>query len=244
MKKRNWRNIWINVRLVLIFIGLLALYSFTLKRNESRPLRRTEVTFEEPKTRYITETAVNKLLIENKTAPRDVRVDEVDLGRLEKSIDANDMVEKSEVFVTIDGCLHARVKQKTPVARVVGEEGSFYLDNEGNAMPLSPVSAARVPLISGDLTAADSKKLGELFRMVHDDDFLKKNIIGARIMPNGSILMQNRNYEYVIEFGRTIHMRRKFDNYKAFFQKAVRDSLLDDYRNINLKFIRQVVCTR
>lgn len=244
MKKYNWHNIWINVRLLLIFIGLLALYSFTLHRNEGRRLASTKVEFEDTKNRYITEDAVNKLLIENKTAPRDVRILEVDLGKLEKSIDSNDMVRKSEVFVTIDGKLHAKVKQKTPVARVVGDDGSFYLDNEGNAMPLSPVSSARVPLVSGEYNAADSKKLGELFRMIHDDDFLKKNIIGVRIMPEGNVMMKNRNFDYAIEFGKTINMQRKFDNYKAFFQKAVRDSLIGKYKTINLKFIKQVVCTR
>jgi cell division protein FtsQ len=40
------------------------------------------------------------------------------------------MIEKSDVFVSIDGVLKAVVKQKTPVARVL-RSGSFYVDYEG-----------------------------------------------------------------------------------------------------------------
>ncbi|HEU4497334.1 MAG TPA: cell division protein FtsQ, partial [Flavobacterium sp.] len=32
--------------------------------------------------------------------------------------------------------------------------------------------------------------------------------------------------------------------YKAFFQKAVQDSLINNYKTVNLKFTQQVVCTK
>jgi cell division protein FtsQ len=37
------------------------------------------------------------------------------------------MIEKSDVFVSIDGVLKAVVKQKTPVAQVLDRSGSFTL---------------------------------------------------------------------------------------------------------------------
>ena len=64
------------------------------------------------------------------------------------------------------------------------------------------------------------------------------------ILPDGSVVMKNRDYDYDIIFGRTIHMERKINNYKAFFQKAVQDTLIKSYKKINLKFTRQVVCTK
>ncbi len=36
----------------------------------------------------------------------------------------------------------------------------------------------------------------------------------------------NRNFDYEIDFGKTINIEKKFNNYKAFFQKAVTDSSL------------------
>lgn len=244
MKKLNWKNIWINVRLLLICIGLVSLYSFTLQRNEARKLTKSVVEFTSDDNLFITREMVNKLLIENKSAAQTIRKENLDLGKLENTINANEMIESSEVFVSIDGVLKAVVKQKTPIARVVGETGSFYLDNEGNRMPLSEIHAARVPLVSGVVDERNSKDLCKVFRLIHGDDFLKKNIIGIRVLPNGGLVMANRNFDYLIDFGRPINSERKFNNYKAFFQKAIKDSLLNKYRFINLKFTQQVVCTK
>jgi len=109
---------------------------------------------------------------------------------------------------------------------------------------LSKNFTARVPLVSGEINKKNSKDLAELFRVIHNDDFLKKNIIGVQIMPNGSLKMLNRNYNFVINFGGAVRMNEKFNNYKAFFQKAVIDNSLDKYNTIDLRFVRQVVCTK
>jgi cell division protein FtsQ len=63
-------------------------------------------------------------------------------------------------------------------------------------------------------------------------------------LPNGSLIMINRNYSYQLVFGRPINIEKKFKNYKAFFQKAVLDSSLLKYKIVNLKFTQQVVCTK
>jgi len=244
MKKLNWRNMWVNVRLILIMVGLVALYSFTLKRNGERKLAKSVVEFIDEDGQFITQESVNKLLIENNSNAQTIRKDKLDLNKLEKTINANEMIERSEVFVGINGVLKAVVKQKTPVVRVMDDAGSFYIDYEGNRMPLSTIHTARVPLVSGDITKIESEKLCELFRFIYNDDFLKKNIIGIQILPSGSLMMMNRNFNYQIEFGKTMNVEKKFNNYKAFFQKAVQDSSITKYKNINLKFTQQVVCTK
>jgi cell division protein FtsQ len=244
MKKFNWLNIWQNVRLLLIIVGLSFLYSFTLKRNGERKLTKAKVEFVGENQLFVTQETVNKLLIENNSDAQSIRKDKLDLNRLEKIVNANAMIEKSELFVSIDGVLKAVVKQKTPIARVMDESYGFYVDYEGNAMPLSAISAARVPLVSGKINKESSKDLCELFRLIYNDDFLKKNIIGIQILPSGGLIMKNRNFDYQIDFGSTINVEQKFNNYKAFFQKAVQDSSINKYKRINLRFTQQVVCTK
>lgn len=235
---------WTNIRLLLMFALVIGLYSFTSQRNAHRKLAKSVVVFTHDSDPYIRQEAVNKLLIENRNDAKSIRKDKVDLNKLEKSIDSNPMIEKSEVFVSIDGVLKAVVKQKTPVARVFDESGSFYIDYQGNTMPLSEEFTARVPIISGEINKANRTELNRLLRFVYDDEFLKKNIIGIQVLSNGSLKMLNRDFDYAIDFGKTINIEQKFGNYKAFFQKAVTDSSLYKYKNINLKFTQQVVCTK
>ena len=240
MKILNWNNI----RLVLMFSLVVFLYSFTSTRNENRKLTKSMVVFLDDNSPFIKQETVNKLLIENKKDASAIGKEKLDLNRLEKSINTNPMIEKSEVFVSIDGILNAVVVQKTPIARVFDETGSCYIDYQGSIMPLSEEYTARVPIVSGEISKENKAELNKLLQFVYDDEFLKKNIIGIQILPGGSLKMLSRNFNYEIEFGKTINVERKFNNYKAFYQKAVSDSSLHHYKKINLKFTQQVVCTK
>ena len=235
---------WYNVRLILMFALVIFLYSFTSNRNSHRKLKKSEVIFVGENNNFVKQESVNKLLIENSSDVKTIAKDELNLNKLENSINAHPMIQKSEVFVSVDGVLKAVVQQKTPVARVVDEQGSFYIDYEGNTMSLSDNYTARVPLISGENNVKNKKKLSEVLKMIYDDEFLKKNIIGVQVLSNESLLMSNRNFDYQIDFGKMLNEEQKFKNYKAFFQKAVLDSTLYKYKKISLRFTHQVVCTK
>ena len=244
MKNLDWKNIWINVRLLLMFGAVIFLFSFSSKRNLERKLSKSVVVFLGNDELFVTHETVNKLLIENNKSVQILQKDKVDLNKLEKSLDNYNMIEKSEVFVSIDCVLKTMVKQKSPVARVFDENGSFYFDYQGNKMPLSENFTARVPLVSGAINDKNSKDLNKIFRFIYDDAFLKKNIIGIEILPTGAIIMSNRNYNYKIDFGGCVNVDAKFKNYKAFFQKAEADSSLVKYKTINLMFTKQLVCKK
>jgi cell division protein FtsQ len=223
---------------------VIFLFSFTSNRNENRKLTKTKVVFVGENPSFLKQETVNKLLIENNADASAIRKDKLDLNKLENAVSSNQMVEKSEVFVTIDGVLKAVVKQKTPIARVFDGKRSFYIDYKGNTMPLSANFTARVPLVLGVIRKQNSEALAELFRKIYDDEFLKKNIIAIQIVRNGSLIMLNRNFDYQIDFGGAKNIDAKFKNYKAFFQKAVVDSTLYKYRKIDLRFTQQVICTK
>ncbi len=244
MKKFKWKNLWVNVRLALMLGLVLFLYSFTSKRNDARKTKKTVVEFVNNAELFVSYETVNKLLIEKGQDLKTIGKDKVVLNKLEKMLNEHDMIQKSEVFVSIDGVLKAMVTQRTPIARVFNQEGSFYIDNKGNRMPLSEIQTARVPLVLGEINDKNEKEIYDLLWFIYNDDFLKKNITGIEILPSGSLRMTNRNYKYDIEFGKTIEVERKFDNYKAFFQKAVHDTLINKYKVINLKFTQQVVCSK
>ena len=227
-----------------MFALVIFLYSFTSNRNSHRKLKKSEVIFVGENNNFVKQESVNKLLIENSSDVKTIEKSDLNLNKLENSINAHPMIQKSEVFVSVDGVLKAVVQQKTPVARVVDEQGSFYIDYEGNTMPLSDNYTARVPLISGENNVKNKKKLSEVLKMIYDDEFLKKNIIGIQVLSDESLLMSNRNFDYQIDFGRMLNEDQKFKNYKAFFQKAVLDSTLYKYKKISLRFTHQVVCTK
>lgn len=227
-----------------MFFLVIFLFSFTSKRNENRKLKGIEILFVEETSPFVKQEAVNKLLIENNGDAKSIQKLALDLNSLEHTLNSQKMIKQSDVFVTIDGVLKAVIKQRTPIARIFVGERSFYIDYEGNKMPLSNNFTARVPLVSGAIESVNNEDLIAALKMIYEDDFLKKNIIGMEIMPNASLKMYNRNFDYRIDFGNLKNAATKFRNYKAFFQKAVLDNSLEKYKKIDLRFTDQVVCTK
>jgi cell division protein FtsQ len=239
MKRIKWND----VRLVLMLGAVVFLYSFASQRNAARIVKEPVVEFAGSEN-FITKEIVNKLLIQNFGGAAGVEKVKVDLNKVEKSIDKNPMVDKAEVYTTVDGKLKAIVTQKKPVARVFEGSQSYYLDYKGYKMPLSETETARVPLVTGEVAKADAKRLRNLLDYIYDDNFLKKNITGLSVLPSGGIVMSTRGYDYDIVFGGPVDIERKFKNYKAFLQDAVKDTLIKNYKTVNLVFRQQVVCTK
>lgn len=240
MKRLNWNNL----RLILMLLAVVFLYAFGLERNKKRVITEPEIEFQGESRLFITEETVNKLLIESLGASSTISKDKLFLKTLEGVLSEHPIIDEAEVFVTTDGKLKAQVKQKTPIARVFDGRSSFYVDYQGNEMPLSDNYSARVMLVSALITPENQEQLAGLFRYIYHDEFLKKNIIAIEINDRDQVWMKNRNYDYTIEFGKPTDIERKFNNYKAFFQKASQDSVIEKYNNINLRFTKQVVCTK
>ncbi len=240
MKKLNWNNI----RLLLMLMAIVFLYAFSLNKNNKRVVSQPEVEFLGESKLFITQENVNNLLIEKLRKGKTILKDELVLKALESVLTDNGAIENAEVFVTTAGKLKVQVKQKTPIARIFEGNSSFYIDYQGTEMPLSSNFSARVPLVTAQVTPENKPELVTLLKYIYQDEFLAKNIISIDVRQDNSVVMKNRNFNFNINFGKITDIERKFNNYKAFYQKAVQESLIEDYSEINLIFTKQVVCTK
>lgn len=240
---KKWFNIN-NIKLVAILVIVIGLFAFSNHRNSKRKITKFQVEFTGKNQLFLTHNTVNKLLIENKRDTSSIIKLDLDLNKMEHSLQKHKMIEKSEVFVSIEGVCKAKVKQKTPIARVVRDERSYYIDYQGKKMPLSDLYSARVPLIYGTISAQNKDKFVNFLKKIYNDSFFKKNIIGVKILSNETLILYNRMYDYEIEFGKLINVEKKLNNYKIFFLKMAQTDSLKLYKNVNLKFTQQVVCTK
>lgn len=240
MKKFNWQNI----RLVLMLIVLIFLYSFTQNRSQNKKINKIQVEFQGNNKMFLTNEMVNNLLIQNLGGTSSIQKDKVDLKDLESALKKQSFIENAEVYISEDGMLITKVLQKSPVARVVNNNRVLYVDKNGSIFQLSNNFSSRVPIVQGNVEGKFKKGFIETFKTIEKDDFLKKHIIAIKIQDNGSMTMLTREYDYDINFGKPILIDKKFKNYKAFYQYASKDSLLGKYKTINLIFTQQVVCSK
>ena len=87
-----------------------------------------------------------------------VRLDSLDLDRIEKLLEEKGVVLKSEAWVTRDGMLHVSILQRRPVLRFQRGEQGFYMDRTGYVFPLHKSYTADVPVIEGPIPPVDTEE--------------------------------------------------------------------------------------
>lgn len=233
---------WNYIKIFLLLGAVFFLFAFAEKRNSTRILSEVNLHFTNNENLYLTEEAVNKLLIQNEVRVKSIGKEALDLNRVESLLEAHEMVENAEVFLTVDGKLGAEITQRKPLARVLAS-APFYLDRQGLKMPLSEYYSARVPLITG-VRDEQLQEVHPLMDFITNDEFLTRHVTGLHRLPNGKYQIYLRQLDFVLMFGEVKDIELKFKNFKAFYQKALKDKKLDAYEKVDLQFGDQVVCTK
>lgn len=233
---------WNYIKTFLLLGAVFFLFAFAEKRNSTRILSEVNLHFTNSENLYLTEEAVNKLLIQNEVQVKSIGKEALDLNRVEALLEAHEMVENAEVFLTVDGKLGAQITQRKPLARVLAS-APFYLDRQGLKMPLSEFYSARVPLVTG-VNDEQLQEVYPLMEFITNDEFLTRHVTGLNRLKNGKYEIYLRQLDFVLMFGEVKDIELKFKNFKAFYQKALKDKKLDAYQKVDLQFGDQVVCTK
>ena len=234
---------YINNIKVIIVLAVVSIFSaFSSSQNNAKPISEVEVSFIGDNNLFISKTKVDKLLIQNNDYIKCVSKDILDLKALEKKLSSHEMIENSEVYISINGILKIDIKQRNPYARVISDP-SFYIDNNGTKMPLSDNYSARVLLVHG---LDDESKIDYIFKLIktiRDDEFLNLNVTDI-LINKSDISLRFRNCDFEVLVGDLNNLETKIKNFKAFYQKAYRDKILNNYKKVNLQFNKQIVCTK
>lgn len=230
------------IKFFFVLIVMVFLYSFANQRHNEKPVNSVNVEFLDGDNLFVTYPMVNKLLIQNTDSVPNIPKEKLVLNKLEDILNSNEMIQDAQVYLTVNGQLGAKIKQREPIARVEGE-ASYYIDREGKRMPLSPVHTARVPLVTGKMNENDPEDVYTLVKYINEDRFLNRNIVGIHKTGSGYEL-KLRTDDFTVALGTTDDLEQKVVNFKAFYQKAIKDSSLGAYKKVDLRFNDQVVCTK
>jgi cell division protein FtsQ len=232
----------INFHLVLLFVAVIILFSFTKTRNNNRKITKIEIKFDNTENFFLGYEMVNKLLIEKKLDTINLTNNSLDLEIVEELFDNHPIVEESEVYKNIDGNLILKIKEKTPIARVFRENNSYYLCKDKSKMPLSEINTERLIVLTGKIYDNQIDSLYLLLNKINDDEVLKENLISIEMQIDKNLILKNRVYDYEINFGKLEEIEKKLTNYKIFILKLANSGKLEQYKNVNISFSKQVIC--
>ena len=229
--------------MTFLSVSMIGLYGFADHRSRQRKVENVTVKFVGENNLYLSEDAVNKLLIQKYGPLLNRTKEQLVLNTMEEVILSNDMVKNAQVFLTVSGDLVSKIVQRRPIGRIEGSS-IFYLDDRGLNMPLSSLHSARVPIITGKISGESLEDAYLILNYINADDFLRKNVIGIHIVAVGDYQLRFRMENFVVNLGGVDNLNEKFKNFMAFYVKASRDNTLEEYAIVSLEFNNQVVCTK
>jgi cell division protein FtsQ len=231
------------IKVVVLLVLVVFLYAFSSMRNATRTVEIPVIKFVDEDNLFVTHETVSKLLIQNQESVTNKPKDIIDLNRLESALNSNPMIKQAQVFMSVDGLITAEIEQKKPIARV-STNASYYIDETGSFMPLSTNRTARVPLITGFIEKNDLVNVYVVAKKIQTDDFLLKHVVVIHQNQDQTIDLKFRSQDFNIHLGTLKLLDKKINNLKAFYKKAMKDKTLDNYKLVNLKFDKQVICTK
>ena len=224
---------------IVLSIGMIVLSSH---RNSVRSIQGFHVHIDENYPQMISKDSVDnmlKLVFKDSTSKQK---SEIHLKRLELQLAQNDLIKKTEVFLTLDDILHIKVLPRIPVVRVKGK-AEFYLDTYGRPIPLSPTHNPEVPTIVNDPDVDRYEALSSLSLAISQDSFLSSHI--GDIRDHGDeVYMDVIYHNYRIKIKSVNDIKTKFKKYKAFYAVAIDQGVIGDYSEVALDYSNQIICKR
>jgi len=253
------------VGIAVAVLGVMLALGFVERTADRTPISELQVIVDGVEgIHFIDEQAVRREVLDQGIAVMGSPTADVDVTRIEHRLRSIPCVAKAEVYHTMDGTLHVKVKQREPIVRVFNSDGaSFYIDREGWTMPTNANYTARVLVVTGQLNEPGAEvgaysvlandSLRTFFRS--DDIHRIATFIGKDPFWNALIdqVVVNADGEYEliprvgaqrVLLGDGTALDQRFEKLKIFYDKGIPRSDWRRYARIDLRFADQIVCTK
>jgi len=239
-------------RILLVFVAVLLLayllFAFLYLDNNEKELICTELRVDIVDTldrHYLTDKDIINTIARAGLSPVGKDITTISTAAIEDKLEENRLIRRAECYKTIDGTVRIRVYQREPVLRVFSTKESYYVDSEGEKMPVPDNFAAYVPVASGFIE--DEYAITQLYEFalfLKRDRFWNSQIKQIYVAPNGDVELTPAVGNHQIVLGKVEDYKENLEKLRLFYEKGLSKVGWNKYSIINLKFKNQVVCTR
>ncbi len=215
---------------------------------------------------FIEKEDVQALFYDKKIKLKGAPINLINLANLENILRMHPSIKKAEVYKTMDGILKMDIYQRNPIVRIINETGeSYYIDQEAKLMPLSDKYTAHVLVVTGHINQSLSKNTQKDLS-IPSDGTLKEDSILNDLYTIGKYIYFNKLWRAQIEqlyinenheiemtprigfqniiLGTIENYENKFNKLKAIYSNGFNSIGWNKYKEINLKYNNQVICTK
>lgn len=202
--------------------------------------KKLNILFEIDKSKFLSESLVNKLLkqkIGNKEIQSNLKLD---LNSIEDFLERTPEIHNAEVFLNTNRNINVKILETSPILRI--ENKRFYIDSFGVKIPLSSNYVAKVPIFSGDFREYMINDLVELSKNLNNDSYLKDQFVEVWNEKEGYAI-RLRNFDFEVFIGRVKNMNNKIEKLKGFCAYTIENKFKKQPKRIDLTILDQIVST-
>lgn len=239
------------IKKIFIIIGFILLVSYLAIAgvvyrigNAPAKYKDIEVTINDSTDQaFVTIADIRQQLRSAKLNPIGQPFDSVNTLEIASVLERNKLIRKAYCYHTPDSILRIDIDQRHPILRVKSAiQGDFYVDREGEIMPVQNIVPMQIPLATGYISKEKaSGDLYELAQFLKDNRFWKQEITQIYVNPNGDIELVPRVGSHTILMGSAENCEKKLANVRKFYDKVLSRKGWNYYKVINVKFENQVV---
>ena len=175
------------------------------------------------------------------------------------ALNENPWIVSAEAEINLKEYLDVEIVECEPIVRVYAKNGkSVYIDKDGNVFPSENQYVPRLLVVSGidfpvkelgnvndDVYAkTDLPQTFNLIKDVLSDDYAKSCVKQIHYDKKKNYIFSVNNTNIIVIFGDVNESKEKLLKMKHFFDKMLGNPELDNYKEINLNYKNQVVCTK
>lgn len=173
---------------------------------------------------------------------------------------ANPWTMNVDAEINLKSVLDIEITECDPIMRVYNNKGkSVYLDSEGNVFPTNNDYVMRLIVGNGDLSFPsdmygnvndeiyEKTDLPEMFLLMKEvlaDDYSRCCVKQIYKNKKKNYIFSLNNTNIIVIFGDVNNIKEKLAKMQDFFDKMQGNPELDKYKEINLNYRNQVVCTK
>ena len=230
------------MKLILLLILTICIVFFSHWKNSERLISSFSVNFYGIKNNFIDKQMVNKLLKQNKFSKSTLKKDIVVLDSIEKVFKDLPEIKNVNVFAYPEGKIGIDIEERKPVLRIINENKSYFLDEDGFEIPFTGIYSPRIPIFFGKLSDKNKNGLINFFNSINDNKFFKNEIIEIKYYASFFIL-RLRSFDFEVNWGTNKNFKDKVFKLEKFCNYILAQDKKNHYSKIDVTINNRIIAT-
>ena len=250
------------ILIVLLFIGLLVAVGFANHKQNNQKITGFTVKVDALKgDAFMTDQAFKALIYSKLDTFVGLKTKQVSISQIEALAKKEVSVKSASAFFGVNGEVFLELELKTVFARVKPvSSGGYYIDSDGKIMPWVSTFTPSVLTITGwleryprynpvkdSVKTVNKRLINEAYEFasyVHSSEFWSSQLVQVFINKEGDAELITLLGGQKIIFGELSNSKEKLDKLMLFYQEIVQKVGWYKYKEVNLKFNKQIVCKK